>query len=462
VADADIIVIGGGPAGHAAALRARELEASVIVVEEQQAGGNCVHHTCIPTTILLDTLEAANRAQEIGFAGVVNIEEGFYWNRAVARKQQLVAAMAAGIRLQLRNRGVEFLQGRARLSSATAVHVSLAEGGEREISAGVGVILATGARPVPPSIPGVPASAVLWADAALRLPVAPASVVMIAGGGSGAAFVLEFAQLFAGAGARVTVLQPDADLLPDNEPLIVEALVEMLRAQGIEIITGARIVETHAVEGGHRFVIHAGDSEREMVAETVIAPDARVPYTGDLGLEALGVVLAGSAVAVNEQCATNVAGLYAAGDITGAPMYSHVAAQQGRLAATAALGERAAVDLRLVPRVITTQPELASVGMTEAAAKQAGRSVRTGAVNLITNARALAIGQRDGVVKLVVDDQLGQILGVHALGPGAAEVIGLGALAMQLQGTVDDLAAMTMWHPTIGESLAEAARRAMT
>jgi dihydrolipoamide dehydrogenase len=463
VVDADIIVIGGGPAGHAAALRARELDASVIVVEEQQAGGNCVHHTCIPTTILLDTLEAANRAQEIGFAGVVNVEEGFYWNRAVARKQQFVAAMAAGIRLQLRNRGVEFFLGRARLTAPTAVHVSLAEGGEHKFTAGAGVILATGARPAPPLIPGLPSSAVLWADAALRLPVAPASVVMIAGGGSGAAFVLEFAQLFAGAGSHVTVLQSGKALLPDDEPLIVEALVEMLRAQGIEIMTGARIVETQAIEGGHRFVVHAGDSEeREVVAETVIAPDSRVPYTADLGLDALGVRLAGEAVVVDQRCATSVAGVYAAGDITGAPMYSHIAAQQGRVAATAALGERAMMDLRLVPRVITTQPELASVGLTEAAAKQRGHDVRTGIVNLITNARALAIGQRDGIVKLVADGGLGQILGVHALGPGAAELIGLGALAMQLQGTVDDLAAMTMWHPTIGESLAEAARRVMT
>jgi pyruvate/2-oxoglutarate dehydrogenase complex dihydrolipoamide dehydrogenase (E3) component len=323
------------------------------------------------------------------------------------------------------------------------------------------VILATGARPAPPVIPGLSPTDVLWADAALRLPVAPSSVVMVAGGGAGAAFVLELAQLFAGAGSRVTVLQPDEELLPDDEPLLAEALTEMLRAQGLEILTGARISAVQAVEGGYRFVVRAGDAEQAVVAEMVIAPDSRVPYTADLGLEALGVALAGEAVAVDERCATSVAGLYAAGDITGAPMYSHVAAQQGRVAAAAALGERAAMDFKFLSRVITTQPELASIGLTETAAKQQGHGVRTGVVNLITNARALAMGQRDGIVKLVVDDHLGQLLGVHALGPGAAEVIGLGALAMQLQGTVDDLAAMTLWHPTIGEALAEAARRVL-
>lgn len=459
MADAEIIIIGGGPAGHAAALRARELEASVIVVEEHQAGGTCVHHTCIPTTILLDTLDTATRAREIGVAGVLDLGDGFYWNRAVARKQQLVAAMAAGIRLQLRNRDVTFLHGRARLTGATAVRVSLAEGGERDLTAGAGVILATGGRPAPPAIPGLPPSQVLWADAALRLPVAPSSVVLIVGGGAGATFVLEFAQLFAGAGSRVAVLQPDAELLPDAEPQLVEMLAEMLRAQEVQIITGARGIAARPVEGGYAFTVQAGDGEREVVGETVIAPDCRVPATENLGVEALGVALIGDAVAVDERCATNVPGLYAAGDITGPPMYSHVAAQQGRVAAAAALGERASVDLRHLPRVIATQPELASVGLTEAAARRQGYGVHTGITPLVTNARALAMGQRDGIVKLVADDQVGQILGVHALGPGAAEVVGLAALAMQLQGTTDDLATMTLWHPTIAESLADAARR---
>ncbi|MGD9713387.1 MAG: NAD(P)/FAD-dependent oxidoreductase [Thermomicrobiales bacterium] len=460
MADADIIIIGGGPAGHAAALRARELDASVTIIEEQQAGGNCVHHTCIPTTVLLDTIEAAARAQEIGFAGVLNIEDGFYWNRAVARKQQFVAAMSAGIRLQLRNRGVEFLHGRARLTAATSVHVSLSEGGERDLSAGAGVILATGARPSPPVIPGLSASDVLWADAALRLPVAPSSILLVAGGGAGAAFVLEFAQVFAGAGSRVTVLQPDEDLLPDDEPPLAEALAEMLRIQGIEIMTGARIVRTSPVEGGYTFTIQAGDVIRDINAETVCSPDSRVPYFADLGLEALGVVLAEGAVITDEHCATSVPSLYAAGDVTGPPMYSHVAAHQGRVAAAAALGEQAAVDLRYLSRVITSQPELATVGLTEAAAKAMGYAVRTGVASLMTNARALAMGQRDGIIKLVADEQLGQILGVHALGPGAADIVGLAGLSMQLQGTVDDLAAMNPWHPTLGESLVEAARRA--
>ncbi|MFN8556398.1 MAG: FAD-dependent oxidoreductase [Dehalococcoidia bacterium] len=144
MADADIIVVGGGPAGHAAALRARELEATVIVVEEQQAGGNCVHHACIPTSIMLDTLDGALRARELGIAGVLEAGDAFHWNRAVARKQQLVAAMAAGIRLQFRTRGVEFLAGRARFTGPRSVRVALTEGGERTLTADAAVILATG------------------------------------------------------------------------------------------------------------------------------------------------------------------------------------------------------------------------------------------------------------------------------------------------------------------------------
>ena len=459
MADVDIVVIGGGPAGHAAALRARELEATVAVVEEQQAGGNCVHHACIPTTILLDTLEGVTRARELDFAGVLEVGDALHWRRAVARKQQLVAAMAAGIRLQFRGRDVEFLQGRARLLGPTTVHVALAEGGERPLEAGAGLILATGARPQPPVIAGVPPAEVLWVDAALRLPAAPASVAVLGGGAAGATFVLEVAQLFAGAGSRVTLIEPGQSLLPHTDPDLAAALLEMLRAQGMELLTGATVEGTRPGEGGRVLAVRARDGDHEVSAEVIVAPDCRVPYAEGMGLEALGVRMTDGAVVVDERCAAGVPGLYAAGDVTGAPMYSHVAAHQGRVAAEAALGERTRVDLRFLPHVITTQPELASVGLTEGAAKAQGYTVRTGAVNLMTNARALTMGQREGVVKLVADTQLGQVLGVHALGPGAGDLIGMAALAMRLEATVDDIAAVTHWHPTIAEALTEVARR---
>jgi dihydrolipoamide dehydrogenase len=461
MADADIVVIGGGPAGHAAALRARELGATAVVIEAAQAGGACVQHTCIPTTILLDTFEGVMRARELDIAGVVEVADDLHWNRAIARKQQLVAAMTAGIRLQFRNRDVEFVQGRARLLGPTSVHVALTDGGERTVTAGAGVILAVGGQPCPPEIPGLPASEILWADAALRLAVPPASVALLSGGGAGATFVLEIAQLFAGAGARVTLIEPGERLLPDDEPLLADALAEMLRAHGVELLTGARVADARPHEGGHTLTVRAGAAVRTVTVERVIAPDSRVPRTEGLGLETLGVRLSGGAVVVDERCATNLLGLYAAGDITGPPLYSHVAAHQGRVAAAAALGEPARVDLRILPRVITTNPELASVGLTEATAIARGYEVRTGVADLITNARALAMGPRVGRVRLVAERQVGGVGGVAALGPGAAEVVALAALAMRLEATVDDLAAVTHWHPTIAEALTEAARRAL-
>jgi dihydrolipoamide dehydrogenase len=459
MADVDIVVIGGGPAGHAAALRARQLEATVALIEEQQAGGNCVHHACIPTTILLDTLESVTRARELGIAGVLDVDDGLHWSRAVARKQQLVAAMTAGIRLQLRNRDVAFLQGRARMLDPSTVSVDLTEGGQRALTAGAGVIICTGARPRLPALPGLADGTVLWADTALRLPVPPASVALLSGGGAGATFVMEFAQLFAGAGASVTVLEPADRLLPDEEPALVEALLEMLRPQGVTILTGAHVAAGHTHDGGHTLTIRTERATSEVSAELVIAPDARVPYAEALGLETLGTAFADGALVVDERCATTTPGIYAAGDVTGGAMYSHVAARQGRVAAEAALGERTRFDPRFLPHVIATQPELASVGLTEEAAKARGYDVRTGVVDLVLNARALTMGRREGVLKLVSSAADGQILGVHALGPGAADVVTLAALAMRLEGTVDDLAALTPWHPTISESLAEAARR---
>ncbi len=458
----DVVVVGGGPAGHAAALRARELEADVALVEDQQPGGNCVHHTCIPTTVLLDTLDTVTRARELGIAGVLEVGETLFWGRAVARKQQLVAALAAGITQQLRNREVELLRGRARLVGPRTVHVALADGGERTLEAGSGVVLATGARPRPPAVAGVPPADVLWADTALRLPALPSSAAVLGGGAVGATFVLETAQIFAGAGARVSVIEPGPRLLPNDEPQVEEILVEMLRAQGMMVLVGARIVGAHAAEGGRVLEVEAQGASHLVAAEAVIAPDCRVPYAEDLGLEAAGARVDAEGVVADSSGATTAEGLFAAGDMTGAPMYSHVAAYQGRVAAESALGERTLADLRFVPRVVSTQPELAAVGLTEEAARAAGFRVVTGVGSLLTNARAVAMGQRDGLVKLVADARLGQVLGVHVLGPGAGELIGLAVLAMRLEATVEDLAGAVYWHPSLAEALTEAARRAAT
>ncbi len=455
----DLVTIGGGPAGYTAALRVAELGGRAAIVEEQAAGGNCVQHNCIPTMIMLDTLESAARAQRLGVAGILATGEGLpAFNRAVARKQQLVQAMTNGIRTQLRLRKVEFLHGRARLERPGLIAAALNDGATVTLECRA-VLVATGARPDIPAIPGLDPNAILTADAALRLTLVPESLLVL-GGAAGPAFVLEFAQLFAGFGSRVTLILEDDVMLPGEERAFGEALSGALGAAGVETLTGARLVSVVSSAAGHAALVQTGSGRREIAVAAICAPDRRRPYWADLGLEALQPRQENGALVVDEHGETSIAGVFAAGDVSGGPMTSQAAAQAGRVVGEHVMGRRTHRDDRFLPRAIFTDPEFAAVGVTEDGAKAAGRQVRSGSADLLGNARALTMGQREGAVKVVADADSGQILGVHVLGPGAGELIGQAVLAMRLEATVDDLAAVSHWHPTLAESLTEAARRA--
>ncbi|HLZ72934.1 MAG TPA: NAD(P)/FAD-dependent oxidoreductase [Dehalococcoidia bacterium] len=453
----DLVAIGGGPAGYTAALRVAELGGRAAIVEEQAAGGNCVQHNCIPTMILLDTLEGAERAQSLG--GVLSIHDGPpAFNRAVARKQQLVQAMTNGIRVQLRQQKVEFYDGRARIERPGRVAAALSDGSPLALDCRT-ILVATGARPDLPAVPGLDANAILTADTALRLTVVPESLLIL-GGAPNPAFVLEFARLFAGFGSRVTLIEEGDSILPGEEPLFAAALGETLRASGVEVMTDARLAGVVSNEAGCVARVVAAGGERQLVVAAICAPDRRRPYWADVGLEALRPEQANGALRVDEHGETSARGIFAAGDVTGGAMTSQAAATAGRGVSEHVMGRKSRRDDRFSPRAIFTDPEFAAVGVTEAAAKATGRAVRCGTANLLANARSLTMGGREGVVKVVADAESGQILGVHVIGPGAGELIGQAVLAMRLEATVEDLAAATHWHPTLSESLTEAARRA--
>jgi dihydrolipoamide dehydrogenase len=462
--DLDIVVIGSGPAGYSAALRAAELGATVAVVEDQDAGGNCVRFNCVPSNILLDTVHTALQAQALALQGVLPSggEPGF--TRALARQAQLVAGVQTGIRNLLGARRVRFVRGRARLAGGVAplrVAVQLAEGGAEELSAGA-VIVATGARGVPPSMPGLPPDGVLTSDQLLALPEPPPSLLVLGGGPVGLVFALEYAFLFTAFGSRVTLAETGPHVLPGEDEELAAYLAQSLETAGLRVLTGANVKGFDEEGGERRALLATPNGETAVPAAAVVAPDCRQPYLGGLGLETLGVRLGeGGALAVDEACATAVPGLYGAGDCTGGVMLSHAAIHEGRVAAENALGEGSGLDLRAVPRCMHTQPEYAAVGLSDAQARADGREVRVGLADLSANARAAALGQGEGVVKLVADSRTGEILGVHILGPQASELIGQAVLAMRLEATVYDLAAAVHWHPSLSEALTEAARRAL-
>jgi len=341
------------------------------------------------------------------------------------------------------------------------VAVQLAEGGAEELSAGA-VIVATGARGVPPLLAGLPPDGVLTSDQLLALPEPPPSLLVLGGGPAGLVFALEYAFLFTAFGSRVTLAEAGPHVLPGEDEELAGYLAQSLETAGLRVLTGAAVKGFHEVGGERRAQLTTPAGDTTVPAAAVVAPDCRQPYLEGVGLEALGARLSeDGALAVDEACATSVPGLYGAGDCTGGVMLSHAAIHEGRVAAENALGEGSRLDLRAVPRCMHTQPEYAAVGLTDADARAAGREVRVGLADLSANARAAALGQGEGVVKLAADARTGEILGVHILGPQASELIGQAVLAMRLEATVYDLAAAVHWHPSLSEALTEAARRAL-
>lgn len=464
--DFDLIVIGSGPAGYTAALRAAELGASVAVVENQNAGGNCVRFNCVPSNILLDTVRASLEAQDLGIHGVLASSGAPNLTRALARQAQLVAGLETGIRNLLSARRVRYVAGRAHLAppsneSGHRVAVQLGEGGAEELSAEA-VIVASGARGVPPEVPSLPPDGVLTSDELLALPEPPRSLLVLGGGPAGLVFALEYAFVFTAFGSRVTLAEAGPHVLPGEDADLAGYLAQSLETAGLRVLTGAQVKGFDEEGGERRALLSTSAGDAAVPAATVVAPDCRVPYVEGLGLEALGArVDEGGALAVDDACATNVPSLYAAGDATGGVMLSHAAIGGGRVAAENALGQGSRLDLRALPRCVHTHPEYAAVGVSDQEAQAAGRDVRVGLADLSANARAAALGQQEGVVKLVSDAATGEILGVHILGPQASELIGQAVLAMRLEATVYDLAATVHWHPSLSEALSEAARRAL-
>ena len=456
----DLAVVGGGPAGYAAALRGRELGASVVLIEAQHVGGHCVHFSCIPSTIMLDSARRALEAQELSLAGVFGDPGLPNFARAAARKSVLVHNLAQGISALLKSRRITVLEGRAAFVSATELQVQLLAGGEEPIEASA-VLLATGARYEPSDLPGIPANDQLSPDEALALPEAPGTVLVVGGGPAGLGFAWEYASLFGVFGERVILLEPDEFALSGFDEAVAGVLQESLKQLGVELHLGASI--TGAARSGDSWSVDiaSGDQTHSEEVGAILRPDSRVPVSDVPGLAALGVVGDGGFVEIDAGCATAAAGLFAAGDVSGPPMLSSVAELQGRVAAENALGGAATADLTLVPRVLHTEPEIAAVGMTEAAAREEGYEVLLGLANLAGNGRSASLGRREGLVKLVADGESGELLGVHLAAPFASEAIAQGVLALQLGASVQDLAASVQWHPSIAESISEAARAAL-
>ncbi len=451
----ELIVIGGGPAGYVAALRAAQLGAKVALIEAGPVGGVCLNEGCVPTKALLWSAEVYHLVGQAARFGVRTGPAQIDWPAMQARKAKVVDRLVGGVHLLLERAGVQLVAGRARFTGPEGLLVEGPDGPQRLPARRC--IIATGSLPAPLPIPGAGLPGVLDSTGALALQALPASLLVVGGGAVG----LEFATLFATLGVRVDVVEMLPRLAPLADADVSEAMRNALRVQGAKVHLNTRIAAIEAGQEGLRAHLQSPQGETSVEANSVLLAAGRRPNVAGLGLEAAGVRYDRKGVQVDECMATNVPHIFAAGDVVGGTMLAHVAMHQGLVAAENALGRQARVRGSAIPSCIFSRPEAASVGLTEEAARERGYDVRVGRFPFNGNAKAIAQGEVEGFVKVVAEGRYRALLGLHVVGPHASDLILEGALGLALETTLDEIAETIHAHPTLGEAIAEAALAAM-
>jgi len=453
----DVVVVGSGPGGYVGAIRAAQLGLRAAVVEADRPGGICLNWGCIPTKALLrnaEVLQLFHRAAEFGVT-FDNLRADY--TVAYRRSRQVADRMAKGVEFLFRKNKITLLAGRGELVAPGAVRVHVTQGAPRSLEARA-VILATGAAPR--SLPGVPIDGerIISSDEALRLERLPASIIVIGAGAVG----VEFADVFAAYGARVTLVEALPRLLPIEDEEISRLLARSFTKRKIDIRTGAKVHAVKAEGDGVTVEIeHEGKAARLTAALALMAV-GRGANTKGAGLEALGVAMDRGFVKVTPHMESSVPGLYAIGDVAGPPLLAHKASAEGVVAAETIAGQSAhGLDYRAVPSCTYCHPQVASLGLTEAQAREQGRVLRVGKYLFQANGKAQALAEADGLVKIVAAADTGEILGVHILGSEATELIAEFGLGKTLEATVEEVAHTIHAHPTMSEAVMEAALDAM-
>ena len=449
----DIAILGGGPGGYVAALYAGLKGATVALIERDRVGGTCVTVGCIPSKALLDSSHAFWLATHSAEHGISVENARFDMTKAVARKDKVVAQLVGGVEGLLKTRKVDLITAEGTLVSPTQLKLR-GKDGERAISA-KSVIVATGSKVGMPPVKGLAESKPLDNVGALALKEVPKRLIVIGGGVIG----LELGTFFAEVGSKVTVLEMLPQALSFADPELVRALVKSLETKGVTVRTGAKVTEVKRVGKTVTVVAEIEGKSQSFEAEEVLLGAGRVANLS--GVEQAGLATTRLGVTVDEQMRTSVKGVYAIGDCIGderSPKLAHVASMQGEVAVDAILGEKdAAMNYEVVPNVVYTHPELAQVGLTEAQAKEHQKDAKVARFNYRGSGRALALGDSEGLVKLITVGAEQRIVGVGILGPQASEVIATAALAIRLEATVYDIVHTITAHPTLAEAFREAA-----
>jgi len=449
-----VVIVGTGPGGYVAAIRAAQLGLKTAVVEKDQLGGTCLNWGCIPTKAWIVTAhlyELIKRAREFG------IEVGeprINWDLLVERKNKVVGQMTGGVKQLLQGRKVDIVYGTAKLAGQGKLAVTGANGESREIVA-ENIVLATGAQATLPPGFKLDGQRVITSQEALDLPRQPKRIAVLGGGVVGT----EFACFFAAIGSEVTLIEMLPRLVPAEDDEIAQTLEREMKKQKIAIHTNTKVEGIGDGDRGAVKLTLGGGKSLEV--DTVLVATGRKPSADGLGLESLGVARGDRGkIVVNDHLQTSVRNVYAIGDVTDIRQLAHFASAQGKAAVEIIAGHPAQTNWRAVPAATFTNPEIASVGLTEREAKAEGRKVKLGRFPFRAHGRNIADGELTGFVKLVVDGETDQVLGAHIIGARASELIHECSLAIAADLNAHDLAQAIHAHPTLTETLGEAAEDA--
>jgi dihydrolipoamide dehydrogenase len=453
----EALVIGAGPGGYVAGIRLGQLKKKAVVVEKDKPGGICLNVGCIPSKALINASKyydkVKNHGAEMGLlADNLRVDMG----KMQAWKGEVVAKLTGGVKTLLKANGCDYRTGTARLVSRNTVEVTDAAGTITTIHAD-NVIIATGSRPI--EIPGFKfdGNRIVDSTGALDFTTVPERFIVVGGGYIG----LEIGTLYAKLGSKVTVVEALPTILAGNDPEIIQLVARKLKKLGVEVMTGAKAKSWTEASGRAAVTLDVGGRDVTLEADKVLIAVGRRPNTEGIGLEQVGVKIEKGFIPVDKRLRTNVPGIYAIGDVAGQPMLAHKASKEAEVAAEVIAGHRAEFDVRCIPAVIFTDPEVASAGITADEAEKRGLKVKVGKFPFVALGRAIANADTDGFVKVVIDAQSKEVLGIHVVGNGAGDVIAEAALAIEMGALADDLSLTIHAHPTLPEAIMEAAKASL-